>query len=175
MSKGTIERPTTPRPRVRRWQVAVAATAVVAVSALGVALYASDDESAPVADASDDKSAPVAGPPLELSLGAGDGLASCVVFDVAFLSDMSPAFAGTVTAIDAERVTLRVDQWYAGGDAAEVTLTGNSGAASLIGEIDFRVGGEYLITAAEGLVNYCGFSGEATPKLRAAFDHAFGG
>jgi len=34
------------------------------------------------------------------------------------------------------------------------------------------VGQKYLITAAEGNVNFCGYSGPATPELTAAFDAA---
>ncbi len=113
-------------------------------------------------------------PPLELSLGGGDGLASCLPFDVAILADMSPAFAGTVTAIDGERVSMDVDRWYTGGDAARVDLVSSAGAISLIGGVDFAVGGRYLVTATGGIVNACGYSGAATPEYEAAFEQAFG-
>ncbi len=160
MSTGTFERlqPTEPGRRNRRMLALIAGGAVAIAVLIVAALLIGGDEAEAV----------------ELSLGEGDALASCLVFDVATLADMSPAFAGTVTAIDGERVTLAVDRWYAGGDAAEVTLVGPHGLEALIGGIDFRVGGEYLITAANGVVNYCGYSGEATPEFRAAFDQAFG-
>ncbi|CAN5134625.1 hypothetical protein BH23ACT9_BH23ACT9_17420 [soil metagenome] len=95
-------------------------------------------------------------------------------FDIAILADMSPAFAATATAVGGETITLAVDRWYAGGDADTVVLHAPAGLEALIGGIDFVVGEEYLITAAGGSVNYCGYPGPATPELIAAFDEAFG-
>jgi len=46
---------------------------------------------------------------------------------------------------------------------------------ALIGGIDFVEGEQYLITASEGNVNYCGFSGPATPEYRSAFEEVFSG
>ncbi len=114
-------------------------------------------------------------PPLELSAGAGDAMASCLVFDPAILAEMPLAFEGTTTAVDGDRVTLSVDRWFKGGDAAEVVLVAPPGLEALIDGITFQVGSSYLISATEGVVNYCGFSGEATPELTAGFEAAFGG
>jgi hypothetical protein len=44
---------------------------------------------------------------------------------------------------------------------------------ALIGGIPFEVGDRYLISAQSGNVNYCGFSGQSTPELRAGFEAAF--
>ncbi len=164
MSTGTIERAQSTEPgRRNRRVLALAAVAVAAIAALIVAaLLIGGDDPQPQAA------------PLELSLGEGDGLASCLAFDTAILADMSPAFEGTVTAKDGERITLAVDRWFTGGDATEVSLIGPHGLEALIGGIDFQVGDQYLITAANGTVNYCGYSGAATPELRAAFEQAFG-
>ncbi len=41
--------------------------------------------------------------------------------------------------------------------------------------MQFRDGGQYLITASGGTVNGCGFSGPATPDLTRAFEEAFAG
>lgn len=149
----------------RFWTVAAAASAAVVVAAVLVVSAAGGD---------DDDSGEVAGPPLELSVGASGALASCMIFDVAFLAEMSPAFAATATAVDGETVTLSVERWYTGGDAATVVLRSSPGSVALIGGVDFEVGGRYLITAAEGTVNACGYSGPATPELTAAFEEAFG-
>jgi hypothetical protein len=46
---------------------------------------------------------------------------------------------------------------------------------ALIGGIPFEVGGQYLVTAYDGNVNYCGFTGESTPELKDAFEEAFAG
>lgn len=118
--------------------------------------------------------APVAAVPLEFNLGTNDSLASCIQFDVAILRDMKVAFEGTATAVDGDNVTLAVDHWYKGGEGDEVSLIGTAGMEALIGGIPFEVGNAYLITANDGQVNYCGYSGEATPEYRAAFDEAFG-
>ncbi len=173
MSTSLIERPNPQNPvvpgspRWRRPALLGAAAAAVAVLAIGaiVATGGGGDGTDQVA----------AGPPLELSLGDSNAMAMCMVFDVAILADMSPAFAATATAVDGDTVTLSVDRWYAGGDAATVELTSAPGMQALIDGFDFEVGRQYLITAAEGTVNFCGYSGPATPELTAAFDQAFGG
>ena len=115
-----------------------------------------------------------AGPPLELSLGDSNVMATCMVFDPAILADMSPAFAGTATSVDGDSVTLDVDHWYAGGDATTVVLRGAGESPALIAGFAFEPGARYLITAAEGNVNFCGYSGPATPEFTEFFDQAFG-
>lgn len=149
------------------WTI-VAGVAAAAVVALGAAAVIDNSRG-------DNDGNVVAGPPLELSLGEGSVISSCIVFDVAVLADMSPAFAGTVTSVEGDTVTLTVDRWYTGGDAATVALRGANGSPALIDGFEFQVGGQYLITAAEGNVNFCGYSGLATPELTAAFEAAFGG
>jgi len=150
----------------RRLSTRVAAAIAVAAVAIGGIAFATTNRGADPGT--------LAGPPLELSLGASDSLASCIMFDVAILADMPLAFEGTVTAVDGKVVTLAVDHWYTSGDAAEVTLAAPAGFEALIGGISFVEGSSYLITATDGSVNYCGYSDLATPELRAAFDQAFG-
>jgi len=117
---------------------------------------------------------PAAGP-LVLDLPGDDAMASCLPVSAEFMADMSPAFEGTVTAVDGETVTLSIDRWFAGDTGAtEATMTAPSGMEALIGGIEFRVGDSYLVTATDGTVNYCGYSGPATPELRAIFEEAFG-
>lgn len=112
---------------------------------------------------------------IELTVGAEDTLASCMALTPELLRDVPLAFAGTVTAVEGERATLAVDQWFVGGDAATVNLLAPSGFEALIGGIDFEAGKSYLVSAYDGVVNYCGFSGEETPELRAIYDAAFAG
>ena len=147
-----------------RWLAAAAAAVVVLV---GVGIVAVNNN--------DDGPGELAGPPLQLSLGEGDAMQSCIAPDATILADMAPAFAATATAVEGEAVTLHVDRWYAGGDAEVVELYAPAGLAALTGTIDFQVGGSYLITASGDTVNYCGMSGTATPELQAMFDEAFGG
>jgi hypothetical protein len=112
--------------------------------------------------------------PLVLSAGeSGPGLMSCLPFSVDILDDMQVAFEGTVTGVDGDQLTLDVVTWYRGGDAEQVQITAPLGMEALIGGIPFEVGGSYLVSATDGVVNYCGYTGVATDELRAAFDQAF--
>jgi len=155
--------------RRRRFVVAaVAAVVLVAVAVVVVARLADGG-------GGESSAASPAGPPLDLALGANDALASCLPLDVAILADMTPAFAATATSVDGETVTLDVDRWYTGGDAESVVLHAPAGMQALIDGFDVEVGGQYLITATDGTVNYCGYSGPATPELTAAYDAAFAG
>ena len=152
-------------PSRTRWLVAAAAALVLLVVAGFAVANLGDD---------DDGSNEVAStPPLELDLGADDVMASCLRAEPGILAAMSPAFAGTATAIEGETVTLTVDRWYAGGDATTVELHAQPGMEALIAGFSFEVGEQYLITAANGTVNFCGYSGPATPEFLAFFDEAF--
>lgn len=147
-------------------KIKLGVTAFVATFALALSACASAE--------SDPTPTPTPPPPLELSAGGGDAMAMCMAFDPAFLAEMTLAFEGTATAVEGERVTLEVDRWFKGGDAAEVALVAPAGLEALIGGINFEEGKQYLVSATDGTVNYCGFSGEATPELRAGFEAAFG-
>jgi len=150
----------------RRWLLPVAAAAILVAFVGGFLLLGGGN--APTRD--DDPTT------LALSLPPGDAAGSCVVFDVQFLAQMPVALAGTVTAIDGGLVTLDVDRWYRGGDADLVTVAvpPQQSSAALDG-VDFREGERYLITATDGVVNGCGFSGPATPDLEQSFEQAFAG
>ncbi len=110
---------------------------------------------------------------MELSLGDGNQLGSCIRFDVSILAEMPTAFAGTATAVDGAIVTLTVDHWYKGGDAATVVLQGSGTTPSLLNGFQFEVGEHYLVSATDGNVNFCDYSGIATPDLTAAYEAAF--
>lgn len=162
------DQPITKSPARNRWY-AVAGVAAVFVG-LAIAIPALNADTTPTTTVA-------AAPALQLSLGeAGGGttISSCIIFDTAILADMPLAFEGTVTAVDDEQVTLNVDNWYVGGDATTVELSAPDGLQALTGGIEFVADGQYLITATDGIVNYCGYSGESTAEYRAAFDDAFG-
>lgn len=112
---------------------------------------------------------------IELSAGSGGATMSCLAFDPAILAEMPMAFEATAKSVEGERVTLSVERWFKGGTADEVVLDAPAGLEALIGGISFEVDGRYLISATDGVVNYCGFSGEATPELTSGFEAAFGG
>lgn len=166
---GTIDAttlaPAAPAPRPRRYRPALlaAAAALVVAAGTGVAVLASSGDTPP------------AGPStLSLSVPSANVNYSCVQFDVAILAAMPVAFAGTVTGTTAEAVTIEVDRWYTGGDSdvVSIRLADGQSSAALDG-VDFQTGDRYLVTATDGVVNGCGFSGEATPEFEAAYDEAF--
>ncbi len=157
--------PTHERPTRSRW-LPVAAAAVIAVG-IGVVAAIGGGSSAPPTTVA------AAGPPLQLKLPGSDPMAMCIQFDVEFLAEMPIAFEGTVTSVEGDQITVSVDHWYRGGEAPLVEMTATQGMQALIGGIEFIAGEQYLITATDGNVNYCGFSGPATPELRTAFDQAF--
>jgi hypothetical protein len=151
-----------PAPR-KTWVIGIAAVAALVLAvAAGIGLTSGGDD-------------PAVAAPLELDAGGEDVMASCIMFSSAELEKVAEiAFAGTVTAVDGDAVTLTVDEWYRGGDSAEAVLNAPQGMAALIGGIPFQVGDAYLISAQGGNVNYCGFSGPLSPEYQAAFEEAFG-
>ena len=100
-------------------------------------------------------------------------MAMCLEFDVATLAEMGPAFAGTVVELTDSVATLEVDRWFTEGDAEIVEIGYTPGFEALIGTPALEVGQRYLITATDGVVNGCGYSGLATPEYEAAFEQAF--
>jgi hypothetical protein len=163
----TAERVTAPRRRRRPvlWLAAAAGAVAVAAAAAGFLVSRDPDTSAETAELTT----------LALALPPSDVMGSCVQFDVAFLRDMPVAFAGTATAVDDRQVTLDVAHWYKGGDADRVTIAVPDGQTSAaLDGVDFRAGEHYLVTATDGMVNGCGFSGPATPQLEDAYREAFG-
>lgn len=166
MSTPPVEQPSTEStPQRSRWLLGVAAAAALVVAVGGAIALTGGDDEAPIA----------AGPPVVLNAGVDDPMAMCIVFSVEELAKAPVAFEGTVTSVDGETVTLDVDTWYRGGDAAQVEIHAPAGMEALIGGIPFETGTQYLVTAYDGNVNYCGFTGESTPELEAAFEEAFAG
>lgn len=159
--------PAAPAPRTRRFRAPLlAAAAVLAVAAAaGVAVVMTDGDADPGGSST-----------LSLSVGSGDAMSSCLQFDVAILAGMPIAFAGTATEISADAVTIEVDRWYRGGDADVVSVSVPDGQTSAaLDGVSFQAGTRYLVTATDGVVNGCGFSGEASPEFEAAYAEAFAG
>jgi hypothetical protein len=153
--------------RRRPWLLPLAA-AVLAIAVVGAVFAFSGGGGAGDAPGGEDPST------LALDLPPSDVAGSCLVFDVQFLAETPVAFAGTVTSIDGEQVTLDVDRWYRGGDADLVTVALADGQTSAaLDGVDFSEGERYLVSATDGTVNGCGFSGPAEPQLEQAFEQAF--
>lgn len=162
----SIDTDPSPEATPSRWHdhrvrlAGIGAAVAVAVAVVGLAVTGGDSDTG--------------GEPLALDLGSSSALSSCLAVDAATLATTSPAFSGTATSVEDDMVTIDVDRWYAGGDADQVVLHAPAGEPALIDGFEFEAGGRYLITAAEGTVNFCGFSGPATPELEALFEEAFG-
>ena len=154
----TTDHATTPRRHRRRrnWTLA---GAVGGVAAAGIVAFTGGSPATTTA--------------MELSLGADDIMASCMPVSADILDDMPLAFAGTAVSVAGETVTLDVTDWYVGGDTDQVILTATVGMEALIGGIAFESGGTYLVSATDGVVNYCGYTGPALPELQAVYDAAF--
>ncbi|MEU8234329.1 hypothetical protein AB0C12_32475 [Actinoplanes sp. NPDC048967] len=70
----------------------------------------------------------------------------------------------------ARRVTHR----YAGRPTEAVEVAqGDGNGEALIGATVFEPGRQYLVAATDGHTLVCGYSGLATPELRALYDAAF--
>jgi hypothetical protein len=165
----TIEDTPVAAPRRRRAGLVAGVAASVAAVAV-VAAVATSGGSAP-------KPAPKNPTTLALAAPAGGpAMSMCIAFSVDLLRDMPVAFAGTVVAVTPQSVTLDVDRWYKGGSADQVTVaTPDTTTSVALDGIELTQGGRYLLTASEGTVSTCGFSGPASAELEAAFGEAFPG
>ncbi|MDR7251846.1 hypothetical protein J2X46_000818 [Nocardioides sp. BE266] len=155
--------------------VPVLLLALAGLSACGSdAPEATSDDTA--SDTSSDTSASSAAPaPVELTADAS-AAGKCAVPSAETLSTFDTAFSGTVTALEDGTATLDVDRWYAGGDADTVTVTTPSkDLAALLMAVEFEKGKSYLVSATDGRVTLCGFTGETNPDLQALYDEAFPG
>lgn len=154
--------PTAPARR-RSWLPAAAAAVVLAGAAGAYALTAGGDD--PASE-------------LQLALPGGDetSMMSCVPVQAEFLADMPVVLAGTVTGVTGDEVRLDVTRWYRGGDTDTVVLTNLSAdMQALLGATDFRTVEDYLVSATDGTVNACGFTGPASAELQQVYDEAFPG
>jgi hypothetical protein len=149
----------------RRRLLAAAAAAAVVVGG-GIAVVSSGGDDTP-ADARS----------LALSVAADDPMQMCLEITPESVRSLAQiAFAGTVTGVEGEVVTLRVDRWFTGAEVDEVVVTSPvEGESALLGGVELETGGEYLISAADGAVQTCGVSGTISPELEAIYDEAFPG
>jgi hypothetical protein len=106
----------------------------------------------------------------------GSVAAKCAMPSTETLSTFDTAFSGTVTSLDGGTATLEVDQWYAGDEAATVTVESPSAdLQDLLMAVDFQEGKTYLVSATDTRVTLCGFTAEQTPELQAMYAEAFAG
>jgi sulfur carrier protein ThiS len=151
----------------------VAAAAVAAIAGGGYAAVSSMQDSGTVDQAG--PSTPSADEPVVVTLEAPTTVpARCAVPTPELLGSAEIAFAGTVTAINGDVVTLAPTETYAGQSADEIEVVGlRPDLRALVGQPEFVVGGTYLVSATGGQMSACGFSGEASAELQNLYDLAF--
>lgn len=178
----------TPRRGRTTWLVAAAAATVIA-GAAGLALSALDSGSDPAPSAGPAPTAPAPSAGSGVSTvdpGAGTGAGTteltaptttpgrCAAPSAAFIAAQQQAFEGTVTAIEGDRVTLQTSEVFTGEVGQTVVVDAPAAAMqSLIQSTQFEVGGTYLVSATDGQVAVCGFSGRADGELQGIYDQAF--
>jgi hypothetical protein len=160
------------------WLVAAAAVLIAGVGV--VSLLGNDPEPAdvPSASPSTSRSEDASSPPATLTeLGAPPpATGRCMAPTAEALSTAQVAFSGTVTAVAADVVTIAPDRFYTGEptDTVEVRAAPELMTA-LVGAVQFEEGERYLVSATDGQVTVCGFSGPASPDLEALYVEAFPG
>jgi hypothetical protein len=159
---------TDPRRRTgSRLRVLAAAAAAAAVVTAGTAAL--------LALGPDAEQPPAATETLELTLPAGDVMASCIQYSTDVLAQMPIAFSGTAQEVADGTVRLTVDRWYRGGTADVVELENPTGPMTSIDGIELSAGTRYLVTAtADGTVNGCGFTAAWSEPMARDFATAFG-
>lgn len=181
---------TTSGPIRSRLPLLVGAATVIALLGIGsVALFGGDDPTpptatdpvrTPAAPADESSTDPVpeeTDETDELVLEAPATVsARCAVPSAELLANAEVAFDGTVRDIDETAVVLIPTRFYSGPASEEVRVESPLAALSeLIGAVEFQVGERYLVSAVDGQVTVCGFSGPYSPDLEQLYVDAFGG
>ena len=105
---------------------------------------------------------------------AGAAPVRCMVPNAQVLDNQDLAFKGTATDVGDEHVAFEVERWYRGGDTATVTVDAiDPSLQRLLQTPGFAAGTSYLVSASDGKVTLCGFSGPADARLRALYERAF--
>src|SRR6478672_4259221 len=166
----------TTRPRTRSLPAALLLVALASLTACGADSGAGTE---PTVDPTTSDAAPDAADSEAasgtLALTADGSVATkCAMPSAETLSTFDTAFSGTVTSVEGGTATLEVDQWYAGDEAATVTVESPSkDLQDLLMAVDFQEGKTYLVSATDTRVTLCGFTAEQTPELQALYTDAF--
>jgi hypothetical protein len=161
------------------WLVSAAAVAAIAGGGYAVVASMQDDvvveQAAPTSPPADRPADNPAGEPVVVALEAPTTLpARCAVPSPEILGSAEIAFAGTVTAVDGDTVTLTPTESYTGVSADEVEVFGMGPDVRALGvQPEFVVGGTYLVSATDGQMSVCGLSGEVSPELENLYELAF--
>ena len=147
--------------------------ALAFLSACGSDAGSGDDSAADTATSSSTPDATTGTGTLALTAD-GSVAAKCAMPSAETLATFDTAFSGTVTAVEGGTATLSVDHWYAGDEAATVTVEAPSkDLQDLLMAVDFEEGKSYLVSATDTRVTLCGFTAEQSPEFEALYDEAF--
>lgn len=152
----------------RRWLVPVAA-AIALFAAVGGAVVVANNNSVEDVSSATNPDTNVGG------ISPGGSLASCVeAYDLTTLTNRETAFSGSVTSVSGDRVTFRVDEWFRGGDSAEVNLTSSTGGAiTPDGGTAFEPGARLLVAGDGGFAWACGYTQPYDKAVAADWAEAF--
>ena len=159
------------------WLVAAAAVAIIAgVGFFAAAQLSGDDPTPPSAtDGSGAGSTDLTVTELAAP-GQAAYAARCMVPDAQMLATQTIAFDGVVDDITDGLVTLTPSRFYAGAETEQVQVRAPAAELqALIGAVEFKDGERYLVSARNGRVSVCGFTGPYRPELAALYEEAFPG
>jgi hypothetical protein len=165
-----------PRRTRATWLVAAAAVAAIAAGgAFAVAGLTGNGSNAPQADQKPSTTAQ-AGAPLEgqtTNLSVAPQQGRCAAPDPAILVQYPLAFAGTVTSIEGNTVTMEATEVYNGevGETVQVSAPPDLFSA-MQDTVQFEEGSDYLVAAFDGQMSMC-YSGAAGGDLASPFQKAF--
>lgn len=155
------------------WLVAAAAAVLIVGAGFFIQL-GGGDQSPPIADdpgaGTSQPTVTVLQPPSAQQVNA-----RCMVPTPETLALQQVAFQGTVTAIEDGQVNFDVDTWYAGEETDTVQVAAMpDDLALLLNAVVFEEGETYFVSASDGRVSVCGFTGPDNAKMADLFQQAFG-
>ncbi len=167
------------------WIVAAAAAAII-VGGTAFALLGTDDDDGPQTASGSPQVINSSGPGgeaeapsvTELSISGETTSAKCLAPESApqVVTAQTLVVDATVESISGGVVTLAPTRFYAGDPTDLVTVAESSGDLSrLLLGVEFAEGERYLVSATDGRVTLCGFSGPYSERLAAVYDEAFAG
>ena len=152
------------------WLVAIAVVLVI-VGATLFALLGGEDDDESLSDAPSSADVPNA-----VELVAEPSTERCMLPNVRILREQELAFDGVVRSVAGGQATLDPTRFYVGDETDVVVVKAPDGdLRAMLAAVDFREGERYLVSATDGRVTLCGFSGPHTEPLAKLYAEAFPG
>lgn len=106
---------------------------------------------------------------------AGGGFATCLAYSEDEVALREVAFRGTLTALDGDRATFAVEEWFRGTGSATITLqVDTSPMSEAYNGFPFTEGESYLVSGDGESAWGCGYTRPATGEDTEAWRTAFG-